>query len=205
MILLILSLLVIGAVTGFLAEGLTPHIDQADRAARIEQPDGGGTHGRVRRRPRGSGSAACSSVSLAGRSSPGPTCRSPDPAVRERVPMSLTDAAAEQQPPRGHVRSCTWGRSPPTGRCARTSATTDGRRVPGRVLARLLLLPPHDPQFRRNRERVVRDAERENILLEWDLGLPERTPDARRSPTPDTWRERGERVPKGPIGERACR
>jgi len=42
-----------------------------------------------------------------------------------------------------------------------------------RVLARLLLLPPHDPQFRRNRERVVRDAEREAIFLEWDLGVPE--------------------------------
>ena len=42
-----------------------------------------------------------------------------------------------------------------------------------RVLARLVLLPPHDPQFRRNRERVARDAERENILLSWDLGLPE--------------------------------
>jgi hypothetical protein len=43
----------------------------------------------------------------------------------------------------------------------------------GRVLARLTLLPPHDPQFRRNRERVVRDAERENIQLDWDLGYPE--------------------------------
>lgn len=42
-----------------------------------------------------------------------------------------------------------------------------------RVLARLVLLPPHDPQFRRNRERVVRDAERENLELEWDLGFPE--------------------------------
>jgi hypothetical protein len=42
-----------------------------------------------------------------------------------------------------------------------------------RVLARLVLLPPHDPQFRRNRERVIRDAERENIELEWDLGFPE--------------------------------
>jgi hypothetical protein len=41
-----------------------------------------------------------------------------------------------------------------------------------RVMARLLLLPHHDPQFRRNRERIVRDAERENILLEWDLGIP---------------------------------
>ena len=42
-----------------------------------------------------------------------------------------------------------------------------------RVTARLLLLPPHDPQFRRNRERVVRDAEREGLVLEWDLGVPE--------------------------------
>lgn len=42
-----------------------------------------------------------------------------------------------------------------------------------RVLARLTLLPPHDPQFRRNRERVVRDAERENIQIDWDLGYPE--------------------------------
>lgn len=39
-----------------------------------------------------------------------------------------------------------------------------------RVTARLLLLPRHDPQFRRNRERVNRDAEREAILVEWDLG-----------------------------------
>jgi hypothetical protein len=42
-----------------------------------------------------------------------------------------------------------------------------------RVNARLLLLPPHDPQFRRNRERVNRDAERENIAIEWDLGYDE--------------------------------
>lgn len=39
-----------------------------------------------------------------------------------------------------------------------------------RAMARLVLLPPHDPQFRRNRERVVRDAEREHIFLDWDLG-----------------------------------
>jgi len=38
---------------------------------------------------------------------------------------------------------------------------------------RLLLLPAHDPQFRRNRERVARDGERENIEIEWDLGLPD--------------------------------
>ena len=28
-----------------------------------------------------------------------------------------------------------------------------------------------DPQFRRNRERIVRDAEREMISIEWDLGV----------------------------------
>lgn len=42
-----------------------------------------------------------------------------------------------------------------------------------RAQARLVLLPPHDPQFRRNRERVARDAEREALLLDWDLGMPE--------------------------------
>ena len=47
-----------------------------------------------------------------------------------------------------------------------------------RTQARLVLLPPHDPQYRRNRERVVRDAERENITLEWDLGVPEEEPPA---------------------------
>ncbi len=47
-----------------------------------------------------------------------------------------------------------------------------------RVNARLVLLPPHDPQFRRNRERVVRDAERENFQLDWDLGFEEVEPAA---------------------------
>ncbi|MEZ5342722.1 MAG: hypothetical protein R2706_15140 [Acidimicrobiales bacterium] len=48
-----------------------------------------------------------------------------------------------------------------------------------RVNARLLLLPKHDPQFRRNRERVNRDGERELIKVEWDLGddmIETRTP-----------------------------
>ena len=45
-----------------------------------------------------------------------------------------------------------------------------------RAMARLVLLPPHDPQFRRNRERGVRDAERENLKLDWDLGYPEEEP-----------------------------
>ncbi len=39
-----------------------------------------------------------------------------------------------------------------------------------RVNARLMLLPPRDPQFRKNKERVSRDAERELIELEWVLG-----------------------------------
>jgi len=47
----------------------------------------------------------------------------------------------------------------------------DGFRT--RAQARLLLLPPHDPQFRRNRERVNRDAERSNIEVTWDLGYDE--------------------------------
>ena len=42
-----------------------------------------------------------------------------------------------------------------------------------RVLARLVLLTRDDPQFRRNRERIVRDAERERISIEWDLGYSE--------------------------------
>ena len=42
-----------------------------------------------------------------------------------------------------------------------------------RTYARLTLLQPIDPQFRRNRERVNRDAERERIELVWDLGYSE--------------------------------
>lgn len=42
-----------------------------------------------------------------------------------------------------------------------------------RVLARLLLLPPHDPQFKRNRERIIKDAELERVTLVWDLGISE--------------------------------
>lgn len=53
-----------------------------------------------------------------------------------------------------------------------------------RVLARLVLLPREDPQFRRNRERVVRDAEREMISIEWDLGVVSQ-PMSARPPVPD--------------------
>jgi len=77
----------------------------------------------------------------------------------------------EEIPPQGHVKVVYLGPVTPHW---------DIRRVYGdiraidefrqRAMARLQLLPPHDPQFRRNRERVGRDAEREHLILEWDLG-----------------------------------
>lgn len=42
-----------------------------------------------------------------------------------------------------------------------------------RVMARLMLLPPHDPQFRRNRDRVKRDGDGERIAVVWVTGIPE--------------------------------
>ncbi len=78
------------------------------------------------------------------------------------------------EPPRGHARVVYLGPVAPHwevqsdfGDRMAMEAFRD------RVMARLVLVPPHDPQFRRNRERVVRDAERENFLLDWDLGIPE--------------------------------
>ena len=79
-----------------------------------------------------------------------------------------------QQPPRGHVRIIYLG--PVAPHWDLQSAYGDRVLIEEfrpRAMARLVLLPPHDPQFRRNRERVARDAERENLLLEWDLGMPE--------------------------------
>ncbi len=87
-----------------------------------------------------------------------------------------TTPVADQEPPKGHARIVYLG---PVAPHWEIESEFGDRAViepfRERVLARLLLLPPHDPQFRRNRERVVRDAERENILLEWDLGVPEET------------------------------
>ena len=87
----------------------------------------------------------------------------------------MTPASPEaQQPPRGHVRVVYLGPVAPHWDVhAEFGDRNMVEEFRQRVLARLLLLPPHDPQFRRNRERVVRDAERENLYLEWDLGLPE--------------------------------
>jgi hypothetical protein len=86
--------------------------------------------------------------------------------------MSMMNPAVE--PPRAHARVVYLG--PVSPHWEIESDFGDRALVEefrARALARLVLLPRDDPQFRRNRERIVRDAERENILLDWDLGLPE--------------------------------
>jgi hypothetical protein len=91
--------------------------------------------------------------------------------------MTLSTGPEQEQPPeppRGHVRMVYLGPVAPHWEVE----SEFGDRIlieefRQRALARLVLLPPHDPQFRRNRERIVRDAERENLILEWDLGMPE--------------------------------
>ena len=87
--------------------------------------------------------------------------------------MSITEIETDQ-PPRGHVRVIYLGPVAPHWDVQGDSEVrglVDEFR--NRVMARLLLLPPHDPQFRRNKERVARDAERENLTLVWDPGIPE--------------------------------
>jgi len=92
-------------------------------------------------------------------------------------PMTITPTPEPEhtpEPPRGHVRMVYLGPVAPhwevESEFGDRSLIEEFRQ---RALARLVLLPPHDPQFRRNRERIVRDAERENIILQWDLGVPE--------------------------------
>jgi len=89
--------------------------------------------------------------------------------------MSMLASPQESnQPPRGHIRVVYLGPVAPHWEIHSDFGDRNSvEEFRQRAMARLLLLPPHDPQFRRNRERVVRDAERENLLLEWDLGLPE--------------------------------
>ncbi|MGQ0615910.1 MAG: hypothetical protein ACT4PW_02795 [Acidimicrobiia bacterium] len=88
--------------------------------------------------------------------------------------MAMAEARTEHEPPRGHVRVVYMGPvAPHWDLHADFGDRTLIEEFRARVLARLELLPPHDPQFRRNRERVVRDAERENLMLQWDLGVPE--------------------------------
>ncbi|MEN9507225.1 MAG: hypothetical protein RI958_3151 [Actinomycetota bacterium] len=84
----------------------------------------------------------------------------------------MTDIANE--PPRAHARVVYLGSVSPHwevyGDYGDRTLLEEFR---NRVLARLVLLPRDDPQFRRNRERINRDAERERISLEWHLGIDE--------------------------------
>ncbi len=84
------------------------------------------------------------------------------------------DDTEQTEPPRGHVKMVYLGPVAPHWEIRSDFGDReliDGFRT--RVNARLVLLPPHDPQFRRNRERVNRDAEREHFIIEWDLGYDE--------------------------------
>lgn len=85
--------------------------------------------------------------------------------------MTDVDTLEEPPPPVAHATIVYLGPVAPhweiRGHFGEAAIIDDFRT---RVNARLLLLPRHDPQFRRNRERVNRDAERELIRLDWDLG-----------------------------------
>jgi hypothetical protein len=86
----------------------------------------------------------------------------------------MSDVETEVGPPVGHVKLVYLGPVAPHWEIRSDfgdHSLIDAFRL--RVNARLVLLPPHDPQFRRNRERVNRDAERENLMIEWDLGYEE--------------------------------
>src|SRR5947207_15530246 len=87
--------------------------------------------------------------------------------------MSLAAGEPDvNEPPRGHVRVVYMGPVAPHWEVHSDfgdRALIEEFRA--RVLARLELLPPHDPQFLRNRERVVRDAERAHLLLQCDFGI----------------------------------
>ena len=107
----------------------------------------------------------------------------------------LPEEDEEPLPPVGHVRVVYLGPVAPHWEVQSDfgdpALIEEFRR---RTMARLVLLPPHDPQYRRNRERVIRDAERENILLEWDLG---RARGGGRPAEPAARRRRGRRPPSG--------
>lgn len=86
----------------------------------------------------------------------------------------MTDVETENAPPVAHVKLVYLGPVAPHWEIRSDFGDRDAiEAFRTRVNARLVLLPPHDPQFRRNRERVNRDAERENFMIEWDLGYDE--------------------------------
>jgi hypothetical protein len=85
--------------------------------------------------------------------------------------MAMEPEELEEIPPQGHVKVVYPGPVAPHweihGVFGDKHVVDEFRQ---RAMARLQLLPVYDPQFRRNRERVARDAEREPLILEWDLG-----------------------------------
>ena len=101
--------------------------------------------------------------------------RSGGSGLAARTPVgSLIMSDLNTEPPRAHARIVYLGPVSPHGEVyGDYGDRTLLDEFRARVLARLVLLPRDDPQFRRNRERVARDAERENITIEWDLGIPE--------------------------------
>ena len=83
----------------------------------------------------------------------------------------MSDAVVLNEPPRGHARIVYLGPVSPHWEVYRDyGAANLLEEYRARVLARLVLLPRNDPQFRRNQERVNRDAERERISVEWEIG-----------------------------------
>ena len=94
-----------------------------------------------------------------------------DHGENDQVESGVMTDVAEPQAPRAHARIVYHGPVAPHwevyGDWGDRQVLDEFR---ARVLARLVLLPRDDPQFRRNRERIVRDAERELISIEWDLG-----------------------------------
>jgi hypothetical protein len=89
---------------------------------------------------------------------------------------AMSNVAAEPEAPRAHARIVYLSSVAPHwevyGDWGERQTLDEFR---ARALARLVLLPRDDPQFRRNKERINRDAERELISLEWELGIPEDT------------------------------
>lgn len=95
-------------------------------------------------------------------------------AAPARGSIQLMSDAVVDAPPRAHARIMYLGPVSPhweiTADWGEEKLLESFR---ARALARLVLITESDPQFRRNRERINRDAERELISLEWDLGYPE--------------------------------
>jgi len=83
----------------------------------------------------------------------------------------MSDVAVLNEPPRGHARIVYLGPVSPHWEVYSDYGDQNLlEEFRARVLARLVLLPRNDPQFRRNQERVNRDAERERISVEWEIG-----------------------------------